>query len=295
MLMKYLTAVIVTACLTTNTVELASQSPAHPRVERAAMNARVTLRDNIYTYSYDVDNSAQSSASIWMVTIDVTRIGGQALPWDGLPPLDELSQSVLSSDSARPVVPVGLFAPFTWSGNLTIRGQVSWTADEDYSTIRAGGALSGMQIVSPAPPTVRQFRAEPYTAIEDTLVPPPEDEFGDMQRYAADIDRFRAIVGYSGSTLGPGKVPESLNTSTCLELLSKHLDIAVSLGWIRDVLWATSLKAKIEAACNYDVPRRQSNILGALIQEIDAQTGKALSGEAADLLKLNADFVIRHQ
>ncbi|MBI5380030.1 MAG: hypothetical protein HZA23_07780 [Nitrospirae bacterium] len=101
--------------------------------------------------------------------------------------------------------------------------------------------------------------------------------------------------GVVGRTIGPVQPPATFIPLVFLDYLVSLKREAFSLGWIKNKGLEQSLDAKLEsarAALQRGQPKTAQNALGALLNEVEAQQGKGLTGEAYGLLNYNVQYLI---
>ena len=155
------------------------------------------------------------------------------------------------------------------------RGFVRYYVEDDYEDVQEGDDRGDYWT------SCLVFPEEPPQEIEDTLDP--------LIRFPNDTVK--------GKTIGPGKIPEIFEPLPFLDNLVSLKEQAYSLGWIDNKGILNSLDQKLEAAKkNIEKGKVDTakNILGAFINEVEAQKGKHLSSEAYALLKFNAQYLIEN-
>ncbi len=101
--------------------------------------------------------------------------------------------------------------------------------------------------------------------------------------------------GIVGRTIGPVQQPATLIPLVFLDYIVSLKHEAFRLGWITNKGIEQSLDAKLEsakAALQRGQPQTAGNVLGALLNEIEAQKGKALTNEAYGLLWYNVQYLL---
>lgn len=253
----------------------------------------------VLTYSYRITNVASNSGSVWGIDIDISRPAGSVdLGNEGLSNgpgfLDTISSFILQQPSTRPMVPVGLSAPDNWLVKLSDIGTAGWGAGDEVFEIQPGQSMSGYQITSRGLPAIRQFVARPFVDVDTLSIKPPEDQT-DVKRYRSEFDALEASVSAHGVTVAPTAPPADFKPLAFLETIQTYKDAAVKQGWIDDFGVANSLDVKLNSAQGA-LERQENttarNVLGALLNEVEAQSGKHLSSEAVALLKFNTQYLI---
>jgi hypothetical protein len=147
-----------------------------------AANVQRTASPGVLIFDYKVTNQQTAAGSVWLFAIDVSQPPNtQQLDVRGLPAanrfLHSLSQSLQSSSSAVPAVPLTADAPSGWIGSLSVDGMVMWTGHT--ALISPGQTVTGYRLYSKGVPTVRQFRAQPYIDVATLDVVPPSSDAAD--------------------------------------------------------------------------------------------------------------------
>ena len=208
--------------------------------------------------------------------------------------LAEIAQTVLKDPRTPVMIPVALDGPPGWLETVSVSGTASWIARSDGTSIIAGASANAYNITSPGLPGIRQLTAAADYDVDTLPVAPPKDP-SDLSRYNSDFGAILSNFKFIQLTVGPTAPPADFRSLEFLQTIQSYKEQALRLGWIDNLGIANSLDSKIIAA-------RQAvqagdngaarNILNALLNEIEAQSGKHLTSEAVALLKFNTLFLI---
>lgn len=152
------------------------------------------------------------------------------------------------------------------------QGFVRYYVEDDYEDVQEGDDRGDYWT------SCLVFPEEPPQEIEDALDP--------LVRFPNDTVRKK--------TVGPGEIPEVFEPLSFLDNLISLKEQAYSLGWIDNKGILNSLNQKLEAVrknIQNGKIKTAKNILGAFINEVEAQKEKHLSSEAYALLKFNAQYL----
>ena len=123
----------------------------------------------------------------------------------------------------------------------------------------------------------------------------PGDDPGELDRYRQEFDHYVESQSVVGITLAP----TALVTPTAdgvLANLASEVAQARELRWISNDASARHIIERLQAA-RAALSRRQldtsANILSALRKEVSAQSGKALTSEAATLVDVTIEYALR--
>ncbi len=163
---------------------------------------------------------------------------------------------------------------------------IRWTAIKDFP---AGSSDTGFDIEVPSLPGIVQ------ALVMGFIAPPQLPTFADGEA-PADIPGSSILDNsVKLSTVGPVPIPRSVDPVAFLKSIIALKETAFSFGWIDNGGIRTSLDAKLSTAAasitRGDISTAR-NQLGALLNEIDAQSGKHLTPEAVGLLKFNVQFLL---
>jgi len=126
-------------------------------------------------------------------------------------------------------------------GGLGSDGTVAFATGDEGKPIAPGKSKSGLTLISPAPPTIREIQVRPTWA----YVPAEGDDELDPDDMDA-LQRIRDSITYHGFTLGPS------NTATEGEQywtrFDKDWQHALDLGWVPNSTLAKHLTAQLKTA-----------------------------------------------
>jgi hypothetical protein len=266
----------------------------------------------VFTYRYSLTNGSTSTGCINGVDIDISLSPGSSqLSKVGLIDYPRyVDRSPLSFDSTIQVVPVGIpklpsFHGFTsaWSADFGIDGFVGWfRAIPDYR-LPPGQTLDSIIMTSHGLPGIRRFVVTPSYHPKPAIEITPENEdsvYRNTAEPTAEQDSAELALEESikmrGYTIGPIAPPINFSPSIWLDTLISYKHQALNLGWITNQGIANSLDSKLGSAKSKLAAGDTTgakNMLNAFVNEVEAQNGKHLSGEAYALLKFNAEYLIQ--
>ncbi len=277
-----------------------------PYLTDIVMNATINFngQTGIYSYQYSVKNSEQSTGNLIGLNIDIScPAGAAALKKDGLfIPYGKGSRSFDQSfppNAKVTMIPVGMERPINWIALLSVFGTASW-AGGDYVQLKPGQSLDGFGITSYGLPGIREFKADPVLDVEADYYPTWESVEGAPDVSTAIRAKIKELiekVSFTGKTVGPTAPPATFNAISFLDYIINMKHQAASLGWIDNSGIVISLDVKLDNAkkkLTQGDNTTVKNILGALINEVEAQAGKHLTSEAYALLKYNAAYLINN-
>ena len=267
-------------------------------VKAAQVTGAVSNAGGIYVYSYSVANSNSSTAPIAQVHLDVSQPnGGVVLDATGLPKGLGFASAVaalnLADPAAKQVVMSTADAPTGWTVGTSMNGTMLWGAATLNATIAPGQTQSGFSLYSRGIPAIRSFSAEPDLDVESLPLPEPAPET--LPDYVQALVQIRNQARTTGVTIAPTAPPVTFQPVQFLQSIQSYKEQAFKQGWINDAGVANSLDVKLNAAMSAlqaQDTKTAKNILNALLNEVEAQSGKHLSPEAVALLQFNAQYLI---
>ncbi len=263
---------------------------------------KISLAAGIFTYRYALQNPPTNTAELGILNLDISQPeGGIALGSEGLIIIEGVSESgrVLQSTfdeelqnlknlMAGPVVPVGIRAPVNWYADLSTAKTVSWGNAGEKFRLLPGQSLDGFEITSRGLPGLRSVTVE-----AQFFLPPVQGSVGD-EDFAIEREVRRKLM-LVRTTIGPTAPPAVFVPLDFLKTIQGYKEEAVKQGWITNAGVANSLDVKLNAAqraLTRGETTTAKNTLHALLNEVDAQTGKKLAPEAVALLKFNTEFLL---
>jgi hypothetical protein len=272
----------------------AYEGPAPLQDIKIGVTVSLDGKTGVYRYLYTVTNSAKNDGQIRSIRIATRR--------------DPATQSELASTGLKkcvkdhtadwalqkyPFVPVGSEAPAPWScgcGAVPELAGIScgWGASQK-TYINPGATLTGFALTSFGLPGLNEVLVEPK--IHDNLLPP--DFEGDPDKIAALENKVKWV----GQTVGPKAPPKVFAGSDFLNNLIALANQSRANGWIDSDGVLNSLLAKLNDAAKKlaagDV-KTTKNVLGAFLNDTQAQNGKHLTSEAYALLYFNGKYLVDH-
>ncbi len=181
-----------------------------------------------------------------------------------------------------------------WDSGLSNLGRIDWTAPDSAPLVDPGSSLEGFGLTSYGLPAIVSATVQAYVDIDSLPVRPPADG-ADVGRYASDVASIQSKLTVSVMTVGPTAPPKAFVPAVFLASIIEMKGEAFRQGWITNQGIERSLDAKLSAA-NDSLRRGDTtaakNQLDAVLHEVDAQAGKALSVEAVALLKFNVQYLV---
>jgi hypothetical protein len=226
------------------------------------------------------------------IAIDRDDATDQSTPSTGLTQCPRFQKGSTASARAKSAfVEVGSTSPSGWScgySNLLQLDSISygWGGNSKH-LLNPGKSLSGFMFKSFAPPGIRDYLV---TAAIDVDQLPPE--------YYENIEKTKELentVNWRGKTVGPTALPKVFDALEFIDYIHSLVDESLSLKWIKDEKFSKSLLAKIEEADkkiqsgDNDAAR---GIIGAFLNEVEAQKGKHLTTEGYELLSSNGKYLL---
>jgi FIMAH domain len=264
---EYAAPLVVSAWLLSLAVAALGQQQASPPFPSAArltpvINATVSMGStaNSLRFRYTVSNLPQSlqKISIWGLRYDAS-----------------LTPSVMASPSG-------------WTSYVARAREpmIRWGA---LRALAPGGSDTGFEVEAASLPGIVQ--APVVGLVGRTQLPAFPD--GKAPADAAGTSILDNSVKVS--TVGPVPIPGAVDPAAFLASIIALKETAFGLGWIDDSGMKASLDAKLSAAAGSIARGNASaarNQLQALLNEIDAPSGKHLTPEAIGLLKFNIQFLL---
>lgn len=254
-----------------------------------------------FTYQYSISNGENNTGDIWSITLDVStyeeNYRTQDFPELNTAPLPRGSTRGMLEDAidgapylgklGSAVVPLGQRAPLGWAGGYSRDGTVSFSGLEPNAKIFPDNSLTGFDIVSKNPPSLRDITlAVSWFHISDSD-DPSEEEWA-LVAEATEATRI------TSTTLGPS--PEN-SLGTFLHWTSFVADTLrlSDLNWITDNGLAEAIEQEIIAA-KADLDLQDGTLakqhLQILRNLITSAPSGSLTSEALDLLLINIDVLI---
>ena len=191
-------------------------------------------------------------------------------------------------------VPIRSEAPDKGWYSRSLATEPTWRWDDTkYQRfgISPGASLEGFSLTAPGLPGIVNAYFQGY--VEDVVFPyEPPDEIEDPLT-EIDLNVEKSYV--SRKTLGPTAPPADFKAIDFLNYIISMKHEAFSLGWITSYGIEQSLDAKLDNAkkkIEQGNKNAAKNILGAFINEVEAQRDKHLTSEAYGLLKYNVQYLI---
>ncbi|SRR6266581_852095 len=186
------------------------------------------------------------------------------------------------------LTPNVLASPVGWTSHVARAGEpmIRWATIKDFP---AGSSDTGFDVEAPSLPGIVQ------AAVMGFIAPTQLPTFPDGEA-PADVPGTSILDNsVKVSTVGPVPIPSAVDPAAFLTSIVALKETAFNLGWIDNSGIETSLDAKLSAAAR-SIARGNApaarNQLQAVLNEIDAQSGKHLTAEAIGLLKFNIQFLL---
>lgn len=182
-------------------------------------------------------------------------------------------------------------SPANWrsSREFSDLTMVHWYSRNEATDILAGRQQSGYAFQHTGLPSIRTYFAQSsyiYSPLDDAEI--YEIEAQGKTDYFNDSKR--------GKTIGPGAATLASDASAIIEHIIAQKHQAADLSWIVKSGIVTSLDQKLDsalAAVKRGENKTARNILGAFENEVQAQTGKSINANAAQILRTCADVAIQ--
>ena len=275
-----------------------------PTLQGVQVQAETTFDPGtgLYTYRYTVSNPASNTGRIWNVLVDMTStlprgFGSIFFDPEGLTiplgtnvfPFERQLANLqpLALPAGTTLVPFGQQVPTGWNGGLRRDGTASFSTSGPDFHILPGQALSGIALLGPGMPMIRNMEVHPKWTyvVPDVHVIDPEEEVAAGQ--------VKQNITFHTFTLGPsGHTP---GTFAHWDQVRDDLNQAIQLGWISDQALANALVSQLAAARQALDDQKGTDAktgLRALIQTITASTPDQRRREAFDLIFLNTQRLI---
>ena len=258
-----------------------------PTKIKPSVKATVEFKDGTYTYSYEVFNGKESIQNLDEFGIEC-KVS-----------LSEIVNPPGWMDGWYAYVPV-----FSWT-------EVEADVLGPQAGIHHGSSTSGFSFKAKGLPSIVNSyfvglvvhyeecfdeEGNSYPGSWESGIPFPDEPPEWVEEELKPIYRF-PNEAVKGKTIGPVAPPEVFEPLSFLDNLISLKEQAYSLGWIDNKGILNSLNQKLEAAKkNIEKGKIETakNILGAFINEVEAQKEKHLSSEAYALLKFNAQYLIEN-
>lgn len=277
--------------------------PIPSPLQGVAISAKVSKRNDIFTFGYRVFNPHSNDGHILNLDIDITRGPSDAiLSREGLTNGRGYLRHTSEATFQRvPMVPVGILGPPDWTLGLgfhsknDVRGYASWGGIEDSSLILPGQSLEGFQLTSYGLPGIRTVEVHPD--IDWQNVP---DEFSD----SAKARQLRDSLIFSTKTVGPTAPPADFVPKEFLNYLISLLHDSRDLGWVKeDKAQEKLLKQLLKAKRDLEKDKTANAVkeLKKFVEEVEDSScrefhcrdrRKALTSEAYALLYFNGQYLI---
>ena len=255
----------------------------------------------VFIYRYALENSASSTAGIWRMTIDVSLPAGASRPSASgvahgpgyfVAELSVPGRTVRTGEA----IAVGLSAPQPgWRTTVSTDATARWVAVDDAARIGPKQRLAGFSIASHGPPSLRRFTVAPYIDPQLAPVDPPQPDALEVERFEQEFDHYVESQSVTGLTLAPSAL-KAMTPDALLANLASQVSQARTLRWISNDAMTRNVTDKLQAA-RTAIARSQldasGNILGALRTEVAALSGKGFTSEAAALVDVNVQYVLR--
>ncbi len=251
----------------------------------------------IYTYGYKLMNPSTNDGQIssMKITIGTNSQSDAVLSSDGLTQCAKYSEDASRRALQKaPSVPVGSTAPKYWSCNYAqidkgSLGMFRWGAAKSAGLIKPGQSLDGYALTSYGIPGIQQAVVEPFIYV-DAL---PESYEGDLKAMVALENKVKWI----GQTIGPKAPPKVFDGNSFIDYLIALVNQSRTQGWIDNDGITNSFLAKLKNVQVKLASRDNNtakNVLGAFLNDVQAQNGKHLTSEAYALLYFNGKYLVDH-
>jgi hypothetical protein len=252
--------------------------------------------ESYLVYTYRIVNAPQSRGGAAVFSLDVSAPRGTGFPT--LPATGRFYHGAgfpgVVLAQFRDHVPVGPISPTNWEAALTREATLDWYGSHggfegDIDSIAHGDSLRGFALRSPYLPGVRKSWAAPTFKSCCTELRPPGQSSGPENPNPSEFK----ILGW---TVAPMYPPRNVTLSVLGGLLGR---VCGELGWIGDASACQSLRARLAEAGQ---AAQQGRLEGGgglpgFLSELEAAHGpeKSISDDAYWLLKVNAEYLLKHR
>ena len=182
-------------------------------------------------------------------------------------------------------------APQGWSSDDMTRGHWSFGVGFNGLLIRPGQSLGPLVLESAGLPAVEAFFAQ-----GDAPVPLMPGSDVSEQDYKAFLQALTwQKDSFKGYTVAPGPVTTSSPVASIVSFLAAQKEKAAGLGWIDNGGVVNSLDVKLDAAqraLSRGDTKAARGELAAFENEVKAQSGKHLDGNAVAILQTGAEVAL---
>jgi hypothetical protein len=273
-----------------------------PSLSAPSLQASVEIDPGgVFIYRYALENGAASTAPIQRLTIDISLPAGASRPSAfGLAHGPGYFVAELSAQgrtlTTGEAIAVGLSAPQPgWRTTVSTDATARWIAANDAAHISPKKRLAGFSLASHGPPSLRRFTVAPYIDPHLAPVEPPQPDALEAERFEQEFDQYVESQSVTGLTLAPS-AQKAMTPDGLLANLDSQVAQARTLRWISNDAMTRNVTDKLQAA-RTAIARSQvdasANILRALRTEVAALSGKGFTSEAAALVDVNVQYVLR--
>jgi len=270
----------------------------------AEVNAEITVTESPnyeFTYHYNVNNSDNNTGKIWSLILEISaqreHYRTQDFPELNTTPLPRgATRSMIENaiDGApyigklgSAVVPIGQRAPLGWAGGYARNGTVSFSGLEPEAKILPGESLSGFNIVSKHPPSLREATVvASWVHLSDS--DEPSDEEWALVADAMEATRIRSITLGPSSESSLGTYPHWINFIADVLRLSE-------INWIINTDVDEAIEQELiaaQTALNLKDGSLAKQHLATLRTLITNAPSGSITSEGVDLLLTNIDILI---
>lgn len=272
-----------------------------PYLNNVSGRCRVThdTTTGFYTYKIAVTNGLSSLGNIRQFSVDILR-GGGTVTYDtiGLKFVDQWTQSSFQSDYAHlvgQIIPVGFAAaPMFWDGLLGAQGTASFGGD-GRNDIPPGITLDSFQLMSKAPPGIKNFTADPY--IDVNALYPSLDDVNDPDSLITKMRQDEQAVEFHGKSVGPIALSSPFDSLKFLDTLKSYSIQSLSLGWIGSQITVNKYNALFDST-KAQIQRGAGEFarisLDSVIANANRDSSSAITSEAYALLRYNSEYLKKH-
>ena len=219
------------------------------------VTARVSKTDSIFKYEFEIGNEPESRQSIWLWLF------------------------ISEASFFDPLVPNG------WRlinrGNPT---RINWGAQSEEAQIGPSEVLKSFGFHTSSLPTIKNYYMEGWAQF--ILEEEPD---------SVENSSFFDVVK-KGTTIFPRVIPIQSQTEQIYTLKTYLKRSCEELGWITNKGTCNSLEVKLRNVHKHlenEKPKQAANVLGAFLNEVEAQKDKALTSEAYALLFFNGEYLLK--
>jgi hypothetical protein len=279
----------------------------YPFLHNVQLRVRATRipSSQMFCYEYSLRNDRDNHGAICAIEIDISR-SPQSSVFDtsGLRFCSGLVERLFRRHYPRladSTIPVSASRLPSSDWDASPADNLTMSIGQDTLFLLPGDTVSGIQLMSKAPPGIRKFTAVPEFDVH-RLLPNLEDfadTIGSDQLDSAIVrgDSVRQAIRFHGWTVGPYAPAAVSGAGTILDTLVTYTDRSLAVGWILDLSTATKYTshfgtARTQLQANDNGGARTT--LQSVLHDVDQDSSTTLTSEAYALLRYNTEYLLAH-